>query len=186
MPSALVVGTNTYVSLADATTYLDDSINSTAWAFLDPDSQTRALISSFRILEKQRWQGSKTDPLQTAEWPRTGVVDCEGTAVDSAVVPDDIVSAQIELAYYLSQNPTFEADGTTGSNIRSLHAGAASIDYFSPNDLTSGNAASRFPANIQELIRCFVGGSSTGGATAFGTSCPETFDTDGYDRTLPF
>lgn len=186
MPSALVIGTNTYVLLADATTYLDDSINSTAWASLDPDSQTRALISAFRILEKQPWTGSKTDPLQTAEWPRTGVTDCDGTAVDDATVPDDIVSAQIELAYYLSQNPTFEADGTTGGNIRSLQAGSASISYFSPNDLTSGNPASRFPANIQELIRCFVGGNSTSGVQAFGTDCPETFDTDAYDRNQPF
>lgn len=185
MPSALVIGTNTYVSLADATTYLDDSINSVNWTFVDPDSQTRSLISSFRILEKQRWAGNKTDLAQDAEWPRAGVTDCEGTAVDDATVPDDIVSAQIELAYYLSQNPTFEAEGTTGSNTRMLRAGVAEIIYFAPNDLTSGYPASRFPANIQELIRCYVGGSRTGGAVAFGTECPETFPTDGFDRNLP-
>ena len=59
MVSALIVGINTYRSLAEATEYLSDSIRAAAaWEAIDSDNQTRALISAFRLLEKQCWNGT--------------------------------------------------------------------------------------------------------------------------------
>lgn len=193
MPSTLTVGTNTYVTLAEATTYLDDSINASAWAFLDPDDQTRSLISAFRLLEKQSWAGAQTDPLQTADFPRTGL-ECHGEVVDSATVPEDIEAAQIELAFALSQDPTLATQANTGTNTKRLQAGSASIEFFNSTDGSGGVTASRFPPNVQELINCYLA-SSVGGAGSeeFGTGCPSIFpccDTDAtpsdYNRNQPF
>lgn len=60
MVSQLVVGENTYVTLAEADAYLEDSLRGTAWAGIDDDTKARALISAFRLLEKQRWKGAMT------------------------------------------------------------------------------------------------------------------------------
>jgi len=52
MPSAIVTsgsGQNSYVSLADANTYLDDSVRATAWAVIDDETKTRALITAFAM-----------------------------------------------------------------------------------------------------------------------------------------
>lgn len=189
MPSALVVGTNTYVTLAEANTYLEDSVNAGAWAFLSDDDKIRALISAFRILEKQPWAGTKTNPAQTADFPRTGI-SCNGETVDGATVPADIKAAQIELAYVLSQDPTLATAANTGSNTKRLQAGSASIEFFNSTDGSGGVTASRFPPHIQELLNCYLGGGSgTAGSEAFGTGCDSIFpccDNDGFDRNQPF
>jgi len=60
MPSKLVIGSNTYRSRSQATTYLDDSTRATAWVGLDPDSQDRALLTAFRLIERIAYDGSIT------------------------------------------------------------------------------------------------------------------------------
>jgi hypothetical protein len=188
MVSTLVVGTNTYVTNAEADTYLEDSITGGPWAFLDEETQDRSLISAFRILAKQPWAGSKTDPDQLADFPRTGI-ECNGETVDSALVPEDIKSAQIELALLLGQDPTLANSSNTGSNTKRLQAGSASVEYFNSTDGSGGTQASRFPPQIQELLNCYLGsGSSASAAEAFGTGCESIkpcCTNDGFDRNLP-
>jgi len=58
MVSQLVIGKNTYGSLASADTYLADSVRATSWDSLDPDTQARCLVSAVRLFEKQKWLGA--------------------------------------------------------------------------------------------------------------------------------
>lgn len=60
MVSALIVGINTYRTLAQASAYLADSIGGDSWASLDPDTQTKALISAFKKMQTLNWKGTKT------------------------------------------------------------------------------------------------------------------------------
>lgn len=62
MPSNVVANSNSYVTLAEANSYLDDSLRSgDTWSVLDSDTKKRALISAARTLESMRWQG---DPAE--------------------------------------------------------------------------------------------------------------------------
>lgn len=118
---------------------------------------------------------------QEALHPRTGLSDCDGVAVGELVVAPQLEDAQIELAFELTQDTTLETKKNQGSNIKGVGAGSARVDFFRP---TSGaGESSRFPAVVQELIRCFLGGASTtNGARAFGTSAQSQFDDcDRYD-----
>lgn len=182
MVSTLTVGVNTYVSLADATTYLGDLMGAESWAFLDPDTQNKALLTAFKLLERQQWQG---EAVGAVDWPRTGVTDCAGDPVDDATVPEDIESAQIELAYALTVDPSLAGKTTTADNTKRLKAGSAEIEFFN-TDGSDNFAPGRFPPNIMELIRCFLGGA-TGSASAesFGTECPTDLDPSRYDRSQP-
>lgn len=188
MVSTLVVGTNTYVTNAEADAYLEDAVNGGPWAFLSEEDQDRALITAFRLLQKQSWAGSKTDPDQVAAFPRAGVT-CNGEAVDETEVPPAVEDAQIELALALTQDPTLVTAANTGSNTKRLQAGSASIEFFNSTDGSSGITASRFPPQVQELLNCFLAGSDTGsGAESFGTGCESIkpcCDNDGFDRNLP-
>lgn len=151
MPSALVVGTNTYVTLAEANTYMQDSIQGwLLWEAAGPDSQTRGLISAFRAI----------NPLLTG--------------VNAASAPAAVKEAQILYAFYLTQQPALEAETSTGSNIQEAHAGPAGVTFFRP---TSG---SRFPARVAELLAPYLGAGVSEGA-AFGSDAESAFDSDdGY------
>lgn len=178
MPSAIAVGTNSYVSLADATTYLGDLVGAESWAFLDPDTQTKALLTAFKLLERQLWQG---EAVGAVDWPRTGVVDCAGDPVDDASVPDDIISAQIELAYALTVDASLVTKTTTADNTKRLKAGSAEIEFFN-TDGSDNFAPGRFPANVMELIKCFLRGpGAAASAESFGTECPTDLNPTRYD-----
>lgn len=183
--STLVVGTNTYVTRAEADTYLgDDFAAATLWAALTTSQRDQALLTAFKLLERQVWQGTAVGGVA---FPREDLTDCAGLAVSSSTVPEDIESAQIELAYAISQDPSLTSKTSTADNTKSLKAGSAAIEFFN----TSGDplfVVGRFPANVMELIKCFLSsyGGSISGAETFGNECPETFDTDGFDRNSPF
>lgn len=61
----LIIGINTAASLAEADAYLDGSQRAGArWPTLSADVRKRSLISAFRILDRQRWLGTKVDGLE--------------------------------------------------------------------------------------------------------------------------
>lgn len=187
MVSSLVVGTNTYATLAEANTYLEDSSNAVAWAFLDDDTRKRALISAFRLFQKLTWNGTRTGGnAQVAAHPRIGLVDCDGITYDSATVADPVKYGQIELANAISVDSTIEAAANTGSNIKSLKAGSVGVDFFNSTDGSGGVLAARFPPQVMEYIRCFLSGSGAESSEAFGTDGETIFGADGgFERELP-
>lgn len=184
MVSTLVKGTNTYVTQAEADAYLGDSFAwATNWGALTSDQKDQCLLSAFRLLEKQQWEGEPT--AGPAHFPASGVTDCYGEAIDEATVPPDIEAAQIELAYAISQNSDLEAATNTDDNTKRLQAGSASIEFFNRD---GSIATSRFPGNVMELIKCYLGSSSASlGPEAIGATGESIFDPcDDYDRDLPF
>ena len=184
MPS-LVVGTNTYVTEAQADAYLGDSVNGTQWTALTSTQKCQHLISAFRLLELQRWAGTKTVDTQTAQWPRTGVT-CNGEAVDPNTVPTRIENGQIELANAIVLNPNLltSPTGTTTAGIKRARAGSAEVEYFRNNPSSRILGNQRFPVPVQELIGCFLAGTPvSASALATGTDGESQFDQDQYGTT---
>lgn len=60
MTSTPVTNLNALSNLDDAEAYFADSVRGAAWDGVDPDSQARNLLTSFRILNRQRWAGTAT------------------------------------------------------------------------------------------------------------------------------
>lgn len=87
---ALTVGTNTYISMAEAVAYVGGRLRTEAWDFNDADRE-KALIHAARLLEALPWAGEKTGANQALAFPRNG--DDE--------VPQAIKDAQAELALAL-------------------------------------------------------------------------------------
>lgn len=160
----ITVGTDTYISVADATTYLSMSINGAAWTAASTQLKEQALVTATRMLDRQRWVGTKTDSAQALDWPRTGVYNEEGDLLDPDVVPQFILDATCELALALILKPSLMNEYDANTNIKRLKAGSAEIEFF------KGEWNGRFPAVIQELVGFYLTGySKVFGSIASGT-----------------
>jgi hypothetical protein len=80
--ATIVVGTNSYVTVAEAEAFAADGGDSFT------GDVSVMLIKSMRYLNLQDWSGTKTDPLQALDFPRNGDTN----------VPEDIKQAQIVIA----------------------------------------------------------------------------------------
>jgi hypothetical protein len=80
--ATIVVGTNSYVTVAEAEAYAADGGDSFT------GDVSVMLIKAMRYLNLQNWSGTKTDTAQALDFPRNGDTD----------VPENIKQAQIVIA----------------------------------------------------------------------------------------
>jgi len=176
----LTVGTNSYITVANADAYLVYAINAGNWSASDTAIKESALISATRMLDRQPWAGSKTQaaPTQLLQWPRTGLTDRDGNALSDSVVPQEIIDATCELAVELINNPALASQPDTSSNIKRVKADTVEIEYIRAKN------GPRFPTIITELIGLWL--SSLGSAYSgpfFGGAENETTLSDNFDLT---
>lgn len=152
----VTVGTDSFISLADAGAYFAGRLYATAWTgSTDPDRE-KALRMASAILNRERWAGSITSANQLLAWPRSGAVDQEGRAIDAAVIPAAVRDATSELALALLVEDLTQNDGNAG--VKTVQAGSVRIEY-------NGQApARRLPDVVAAIIRPLLsppGGAST-------------------------
>lgn len=70
MPVNIVVGTNSYISVEDATNYFADRLYSDAWTNSAADDKAKALIMATKRIDRQKIRGIKAASDQTLEFPR--------------------------------------------------------------------------------------------------------------------
>lgn len=159
MPT-IVVGTNSYETLAEANTYLEAAIHATAWKFLASATRERALITAFRDI-------SLLDLID----PDTGA------AINPALAPQPIKDAQSELAFAFTQDTALATAQTRGgSNTRSVKAGSAGVEFFAPVN------GGRFPPIVGRLLAPYIGAGSSGGTSgseSYGTGECSQFGSQG-------
>lgn len=154
-----------YGDVAGATSYFLGTTQYGTWSALDADTQGRLIIMATRFLDRQRWQGSKTSEAQALEFPRTGLTDKNGVAVDDATVPVAVEQATYELALTFNTSTAIMNAISSGSNVKRVKAGSVEVENFRPTDFSRG----RFPKLVQELVGLWLGGSgSTAAGFAFG------------------
>jgi hypothetical protein len=110
---ALTVGTDSYISLADADTYLASRYLSTdakliAWALLSDANCDVLMRQALDIMEKQPYAGVKSVTTQTLEFPRClhsdwvsplyGYIEKYPGMYTQTDVPTDVKYAQCEIA----------------------------------------------------------------------------------------
>ena len=170
--------------IADADTYLAARIGST-WSTATTLEKQQAIISAARMLDNAvLWTGNPTADPQPREWPRDGAT-CDNEAVADGTIPDAIAIAQYELANILFLDSTVQDGSGSGSNVKSVKAGSAAVEFFSA---TTGAGETRLPTVVNDLVGCLIEGSTVAGGS-FGTSdadsdpgyCKDDFDlTQGY------
>jgi hypothetical protein len=145
---------NSYVTVADCTTYLNARLNVSAWtdavtaATGDPE---RALIAATKRLDEERWvgdpvnalTGTTDDTTQALQWPRYGAIDQNGWEYLSTVIPQPVKDATCELALYLLNQGTTDPSQPTGlEGFKNVTVGALDITP------VSGYAPDELPAVV--------------------------------------
>ena len=124
----------TYASVAKANQLLAvDITRRAAWNGLADDIEKGIhLIAATRRLDMLEWLGGKAGgPSQAAQWPRSGLVYGDGTAVPDGTIPVEIERATILLAGSITLNPDHAEAGTSGtSGVRRERVGPMEVEYF--------------------------------------------------------
>jgi len=140
---SIVTGANTYISLADAESYMEGRLHTTTWDDAADPNKNAALVQATRILGRYvNWLGWPTDTDQALAWPRWGICydgvrywQCTGQylpvedtySFSSDEIPQEIKDAQCELALHLLGSDTQAVPDTAG--FRSIEVeGAVSLE----------------------------------------------------------
>jgi len=128
----VVTGANTYASIATVTAYCA-SMGYAEWAATGVTDAQReaAILRAMAYIEALSWYGIKTARDNPLAWPRSGMCDREGYALDSNAVPAVVVKALCEAAYReLKTAGTLQPDETRDDSLTSLSvAGAVSLQW---------------------------------------------------------
>lgn len=181
-----------YGDLAGAKAYCAGIIGPSgdAWRALLDNEKSRSLVSARYYLDRQAWQGSRTDPAQALDWPREDVVYADSTPVPSDSVPVEVIDAEYELAVMLVADASTYTAADSGTNTKMLKAGPLEIEYFKP---TTGRAT-KLPQVIMDLVGEFLasavavtGGIVSGNTDDDGDPITSSFDdADEYTRNSAF
>lgn len=159
-----------YANIQTAENYLFGSIELLeAWAAIrNNDLKARGLITATRQLDSLQWPGVRASNTQPLAWPRTGVTDRAGQAVDPNTVPDAIINASILLAARLISAPSLSARRVSQGNVRRVRAGTAEVQFFrrtNPSSLPDDVRAVLAP--LIQPIRARIQSFGTDGESIF-------------------
>lgn len=129
---AVVPGANTYADIATVTAYCA-AMGYAEWAASGVTDAQReaAILRAMAYIEALSWYGIKTARDNPLAWPRSGMCDREGYALDSNAVPAVVVKALCEAAYReLKKAGTLQPDESRDDSLTSLSvAGAVSLQW---------------------------------------------------------
>ena len=118
-----VSGANSYISLADANTYMSTRTNGThAWDSASDDDKEQALIEAMDFMENQyrdKMRGVQEYEGQLWAWPREYVYDLRGDEYTG--IPSRLKYAQVEFAaFYLTEGTLYLNPSTddTGQQVK--------------------------------------------------------------------
>ena len=92
---------NSYISLADANSYLEGLRNPEAWTEASDATKEQALRVATSYLDDKygdQWVGIRNGRTQALDWPRSLAYDLDGYAIDNDEVPKRLKNATAEMA----------------------------------------------------------------------------------------
>ena len=124
---ALVKGTNSYVTVAEADAYFETRIDSDIWFDASNSEKIQALVTSTAVLDQMSWAGVAVSAEQSLAFPRNGSYfdPRAGQVVVLDGVPSRVVQACYEQALHILANEGLYS--STGS-VTSLQVGAIKLD----------------------------------------------------------
>jgi Putative DnaT-like ssDNA binding protein len=191
----VTIGADTFVVYAtsaapvtDATTFFNGRLGaaSAAWTEATADDQARALVMARAWYDRALTEilsGTRTVSSQQGVWPRDAAT-CRGVTLADDSVPDDAAYAEFVLAGILLQDAAQAASDGTGSNVKAVRAGSASVDFFIPT--LNGGKDKRLPTEAWDYVRCYLGSTaSTFAPYITGTDVAALFGDDDFGLSGP-
>jgi len=160
-----------YISVADADTYVANYIKSdntgrVAWDAATTDDKGDALRRATSYLDteyKAKWQGRRSTELQALDWPRWGVVDCDGYGLGTDEIPVQLKNSEVEMATKALVEELYKDVKSPSGAIKRLKQKVGRLEQ----DTTYAGAASqkKIFAKVDGMLTCLLEGrGQSGGA----------------------
>ena len=129
---------NTYVSLAEADSYMVDT-GRTAWAAMTEEARKSCLINATRYIDhvyaKYGWYGRRKYESQPLAFPRVELVDADGFNIDGQI-PGVLKQAVCEAAFISTTKSLFATNDTNGV-VKRVKVSEIEKEYFENNSDSS-------------------------------------------------
>lgn len=141
---ALVKGTNSYVTVAEADAYFETRIDVAAWSEANELEKSKALVTATQLLDEVQWSGVASSDTQPLAFPRTGsYMDPKlGFIVEyKSETPSRILIAVYETAYHLLNNDGLLDDS---GSVRDISLGSIGLSLI--------RSANKLPSTVRQMI----------------------------------
>lgn len=152
--SHLQLGVSSLAELAEVDAYLAAVENST-WLALNAGAREAYILRASRLLDRQRWLGSRTSSDQPLAWPRSGIT-LDGASVGDDEYPQRLLDAVAEVAAALAAGSDVESVFNQAQKVQSIKAGSVAISYFRGAE----GPSVRFPPTVHELLHDLLAGGT--------------------------
>ena len=157
---ALVVGTNSYVSLADAEAYALDRIDTDSWDTATPVDQARALVTATRLIDMKQYVGQMAVASQALAWPRVNATFMDPrfggiVTIPTTVIPERVKRAVIEQALHILSNENLLE--FTAVDFERIKVGPIEIEASAENHVS----APKESPLVADLVRPLLARAST-------------------------
>jgi len=159
---ALVLNTNSYVTIADADAYFETRIDSAEWEGSNDEVKEQALVTATQLIDDRPWIGVAVSSSQALAWPRKDAKYYDPRMGQDISVASDETPPQVKIAVYeqalhLLQNEDLIAQKT--QTFESISVGSISLSD-SNNDVTRTSIT---PAIVIKPLRPLIKRGSSGG-----------------------
>lgn len=97
---ALVLNTNSYVTIADADTYFETRIDSAEWDSADDETKEQALVTATQLIDERHWIGAAVSSSQALAWPRKDAIYYDPKMGQQITIANNEVPSQVKIAVY--------------------------------------------------------------------------------------
>ena len=97
---ALVLNTNSYVSIADADTYFETRIDSANWVDAADEIKEQALVTATALIDDNAWIGSAVSSSQALAWPRKNAIYNDDRLGLQVTIAEDELPSRVKTAVY--------------------------------------------------------------------------------------
>lgn len=151
---ALVVGTNSYISVEDAIVFFGERLNTGPWDAADTATREKALISATRAVDRLLLSGRKADADQALEFPRA--LKSGYGWISQENVPQQVIEAVCEEALELLDSDGSERRKLQAAGVTSFQLGTLSEVYATGTSGRSAKPSGLFSQAARELMRPYV------------------------------
>ncbi|MGE3276728.1 MAG: DnaT-like ssDNA-binding protein [Vicinamibacterales bacterium] len=121
---------NSYCTRAEANTYHEAHPYASTWDAAGDTDKDKAIVTATRLLDEHvEWEGVASTTTQALGWPRIGLEDLNGNAIDSAAVPQKLKDAVAEFARWILAADRMADSDVEAQNLRSLKAGPVALEF---------------------------------------------------------
>lgn len=127
---ALVLNTNSYVTVVQADTYFDTRIDSANWVAATDELKEQALVTATQLIDDSAWIGYAVSSSQALAWPRKGAVYYDPRMGQDITIAEDEVPEKVNIAVYEQALHLIDNEDLlngTAQNYESISIGSISL-----------------------------------------------------------